>query len=169
MDSRSNRSSSQNCYAAETQGSSPTALPSSPVHANRPKSPTSHVPIKAAAEAASGNPLLEMSLSEAVKCITHFLRTDVRSAAPVTGVLHPNCFAVGKSVSSLMDQHPSMLFGLWCRQVVQVHCLYVEAIFSDYLIPPLICHSSFNMKRCVAPGCAPSIGKVSGGLHGCST
>lgn len=60
---------SQNCYAAETQGSSP----------------ASALPSKATAETGSGNPLSGMSMIDAVKCITAFLQTDPRSA----GRQHP--------------------------------------------------------------------------------
>lgn len=60
---------SKNCYAAETQSSSP----------------ASTVPSRETAEAASGNVLSEMSMADAIKCITGFLSTDSRSATLCLG------------------------------------------------------------------------------------
>lgn len=54
---------SQNCYAAETQGSSPAGT----------------TPSKETAETASGNVLCDMSVADAIKCITGFLTMDARS------------------------------------------------------------------------------------------
>ena len=55
---------SQNCYDAETQGSSP----------------SSALPSKETAETTCGTALSDMSIADAIKCITGFLKTDSRSA-----------------------------------------------------------------------------------------
>lgn len=64
MHSGGTMDASQNCYAAETQGSSP----------------SSALPSKDTAETAFGNALSDMSIADAIKCITGFLKTDSRSA-----------------------------------------------------------------------------------------
>jgi len=98
MHSGGTMDASQNCYAAETQGSSP----------------SSALPSKDTAETAFGTALSDMSIADAIKCITGFLKTDSRipdekrqaAIAAVQGVAPRKSVVVSLRKPSIIKSHP---------------------------------------------------------------